>query len=94
MPDHVHVLADLESGTLGSAMQVLKGRTARRINAMCGVTGALWQRGYHERAIRADEELRSIARYVVANPLRAGLVRRMAEYPFWGARWISGTSAA
>ena len=88
MPDHLHVLADLESETLGKAMHALKGGTARRINAACGVTGALWQRGYHEHAIRAEEDLRTVARYVVANPLRAGLVRRLADYPFWGARWI------
>ncbi len=88
MPDHLHVLADLESATLGKAMQMLKGRTARRVNAVCGITGALWQRGYHDHAIRADEDLRVIARYVVANPLRAGLVRRLSDYPFWGARWI------
>jgi REP element-mobilizing transposase RayT len=88
MPDHLHVLVDLESTTRGSAMRLVKGRTARRINAAFGVTGALWQRGYHDHAIRVEEDLISIARYVVANPIRAGLVRRLADYPFWGARWI------
>jgi putative transposase len=88
MPDHFHVLADLRCGTLGTAMRMLKGRTARRINGVCGITGTLWQRGYHDHAIRVEEDLRSIARYVVANPVRAGLVRRLADYPFWGARWI------
>jgi len=88
MPDHLHVLADLKWGTLGNTMRVLKGRTARHMNAAFGISGALWQRGYHDHAIRAEEDLRSIARYVVANPIRAGLVRRLADYPFWGARWI------
>jgi putative transposase len=88
MPDHLHVLADLRFGTLGWAMRTLKGRTARRINAAQGFTERLWQPGYHDRAIRAEDDLRAIARYVVANPLRAGLVRRLADYPFWGARWV------
>jgi putative transposase len=30
----------------------------------------------------------SIARYIVANPLRAGLVERLGDYPHWDAVWL------
>jgi hypothetical protein len=29
-----------------------------------------------------------VARYVVMNPVRAGLVSRVGDYPFWDAAWI------
>ena len=36
----------------------------------------------------ADEDLAGVARYIVANPLRAKLVRALADYPFWDAVWL------
>jgi len=38
--------------------------------------------------LRNDEDLLDVARYVVANPVRAGLVPRVGDYPFWNAVWL------
>jgi putative transposase len=35
--------------------------------------------------------LRNLARYVVANPLRAGLVDSIRDYPHWDAVWLDHT---
>jgi putative transposase len=32
--------------------------------------------------------MRAIARYVVANPLRAGLAGTIGDYPYWDAVWL------
>ena len=48
----------------------------------------VWASAYHDHAIRDDEDLRAVARYIVANPLRAGLVKSVADYPFWDAVWL------
>lgn len=90
MPDHLHWLVKLGSaGTLGKLMQAAKGRTARYLNAAASRTpGRVWQPGYHDHALRKDEEVRAVARYIVANPLRAGLVERIEDYPFWDAIWL------
>ena len=48
-----------------------------------GIT--LWQRYFYEHVGRDDETTEVIAVYVVENPLRAGLVRRIEEYPFIGS---------
>jgi len=32
--------------------------------------------------------LRRVARYVVANPMRAGLVKQIGDYPLWDAIWV------
>jgi hypothetical protein len=46
------------------------------------------QSGCHDRAIRQEENLPSVARYVVSNPVRAGLVVRTGQYPHWDAIWV------
>ena len=38
--------------------------------------------------VRRDEDLRGLARYIVANPLRAQLVQRIGDYPHWDAMWL------
>lgn len=69
-------------------MQRIKGRSAISINRVLGSQGQLWQKGFHDRAIRKEEDLQAIARYVVANPLRAGLVDKIGDYPLWDAIWL------
>ena len=41
--------------------------------------------GYYERVVRANDDAREIARYIVANPVRGGLVKNPAEYPHLGS---------
>ena len=89
MPDHVHWLFALDGvASLSDVVAGLKGRTARAINAARGRSGRIWQPGFHDHAMRADEDLRRSARYIVANPIRAGLVETAAEYAFWDAAWV------
>ncbi len=70
-------------------MQNVKSRSAIALNKASGRSGEkLWQKGFHDHAVRAEEDLASVARYVVANPLRAGLVKRIGDYPLWDAIWL------
>lgn len=50
--------------------------------------GPLWQNGFHDRAIRNESDLLPAARYVIANPIRAGLVSSVCDYPYWNAKWL------
>ncbi|MDP2245097.1 transposase [Pseudomonas sp.] len=88
MPDHLHWLVRLESQSLDELMQGIKGRSARRINHQLTRRGPVWQSGYHDRALRKEEDMQEVARYVVANPLRAGLIERVGDYPLWDAIWL------
>jgi putative transposase len=91
MPDHWHGLIALGSqDSLSMVARRLKGTCARAVNRASGRSGALWTNGFHDHAIRYDEELVGIARYVVLNPVRAGLVERVGLYPFWNAIWLDG----
>ena len=88
MPDHAHLLLQLDSVPLDRVIQRFKSRTAIRLNREIGRTGRFWQPSYFEHAIRAAEDVRDVARYIVANPLRAGLVKRVGDYPYWNATWL------
>jgi putative transposase len=88
MPDHLHWLVELENSTLEDLVLTVKSHTARHVNKSLGRSGRFWQRGFHDRAIRYEEDLETVARYVIANPIRAGLVRRVHDYPLWDAIWV------
>ena len=92
MPDHFHWLVKLQTVDLGKILQQVKCRSAISINRNRGRSGRIWQKGFHDRALRRDEDLKAAARYVIANPLRAGLVDNIGNYPLWDAIWIESSS--
>ncbi len=73
---------------LSSIMRSLKGYSARQIRICTGVYGRIWQTGFHDHAVRWEEDLKSLARYVVGNPIRAGLAETVGDYPHWDAVWF------
>jgi len=88
MPDHLHWLLIPHTRSVSSVIQQLKGRSASRVHKLQDKSGPLWQKGFHDRALRKHEDIQSVARYIVANPLRAGIVRRVGDYPHWDAVWL------
>jgi putative transposase len=82
MPDHLHWLLELRQDSLSRLVGRVKSISAKRIG------GRVWQDGFHDRALRKEDDLLAAARYVVANPLRAGLVERIGNYPHWDALWL------
>ena len=91
MPDHLHWLFQLGTrSSLSGVVGNLKKHTSRKINIITGSVGrAVWQRGFHDHALRDEASVVDAARYIVANPLRAGLVRRVGDYPLWDAMWLN-----
>ena len=60
----------------------------RREQSVIETNEVLWQEGFHDHALRKEEDLVKLARYIVANPLRAGIVSKIADYPLWDAVWL------
>ena len=85
MPDHVHLLVEGSSETsdLRRFVKLAKQRSGAQHALKHG--GALWQEGYHDRVLRAEDDMRLIARYILENPVRAGLVQHATEYAFSGS---------
>jgi putative transposase len=85
MPDHVHVLAEgqRDDAVFPEFVRLWKQATAFHVHKQHGVT--LWQRGYYEHMLRSNESVVYMARYILRNPVRAGLVTHPTEYPWVGS---------
>jgi putative transposase len=85
MPDHVHPL--VEGLYNESDLRVLLAR-ARQYSAFYFKKHhgrRLWQRYGYERVVRGSEDTFAVARYILENPVRAGIVERIEDYPFIGS---------
>ena len=91
MPDHVHWLFELKQGSLSRCLQAFKSRLARAVNVEMQGSGSVWQPGFYDHRVREDDDLLAQARYLVANPIRRGLVSRIEDYPHWWCQWVKGT---
>lgn len=89
MPDHWHGLIELGEGeSLPELMRAFKGNVSRRLRLQWPALGPVWAKSFHDRALRHTEDAFAATRYIVMNPLRAGLAHRAGGYPFWDAVWI------
>lgn len=73
MDNHVHLLIETPKPNLGRGMQRLHGDYARAFNDRYGRTGHLFQGRFHSETIDGDEQLWATVRYIVNNPVKAGL---------------------
>ena len=88
MPDHFHWLVELRRKTLGELMCRIKSRSCVTVNRASQSASRLWQKGYHDRALRQEDDLKAAARYIIKNPIRAQLTTRIGDYPLWDACWF------
>ena len=94
MPDHWHGVIEICDAPLESVMLGFKTVAAHAAHASGVRAGPVWSRSFHDRALRRDDDVVAACRYVVANPLRAGLVDQIGCYPFWDAVWLDSGSVA
>ena len=89
MPDHLHLMVEGSSADarLTEFVRMFKQRSAFHWKRTFG--GELWQRSYFDRVLRSEESTIVVARYVLANPLRAGMVVKVEDYRFLGSLRMS-----
>ena len=85
MPDHVHLFVSAESERADFVAFMKRFKQMTGFAYKKHTTDALWQPGYHERVLRDDEASEAVARYILANPVRAGLATQLGEYPHAGS---------
>lgn len=84
MPDHVHWLMALTGNhELSKVVWSVKSFSAHSINRFLNQSGSIWQAGFHDRAVRDEDAMIDVARYLVANPIRAGLCDDIGMYSHW-----------
>jgi putative transposase len=85
MPDHLHLLTE------GTADDSDCKRFIKAFKQYSGYYysqkfhGTLWQRYGFEHVLRDDEVTIEVAKYILANPVRAGLAATVEEYPYVGS---------
>ncbi|KTD93262.1 transposase [Pseudoalteromonas sp. H71] len=89
MPDHLHWLFQLKECSLANVIKIFKSVTTVKINKLNGTTGKIWQQNYFEHQLRSEKDLINQARYIVANPLRAGVAKNVGQYPYWDCIYLS-----
>jgi putative DNA methylase len=88
MPNHAHILITPHT-ELPAVMRRIKGVSAREANRILNLTGrAFWQPESYDRLVRDEDEFRRTQRYIVMNPVHAGLAANAGEY-MWSSvgRW-------
>jgi len=93
MPNHCHYLLRLVNGGLSAAMRELNGRYALRFNRRHGLTAHVFQNRFGAVLQESSEQLVWTARYVVANPVAAGLCRHPQEWLWSSYRATAGLDA-
>jgi putative transposase len=85
MPDHIHWLIQLNNSetNLSQIVRLVKRSTTHIFKQ--NASGKLWQKGFYDRAIRREQDVAAVARYIVRNPVRAGLVKSVRDYSHWDA---------
>ncbi|CAM3980793.1 MULTISPECIES: REP-associated tyrosine transposase [Pseudoalteromonas] len=87
MPDHFHWLFQLKNKeNLSEVLRRVKGCSS--FNIKNKHTPQVWQQGFYDSLIRNEDHLIAQARYIVATPLRASLVKYIGDYPFWDCIYL------
>lgn len=88
MPDHVHLLIGVIHTNLIDLIGRWKSYTTREIKKK-EIIGTVWQRSFYDHALRKDENIEQVAKYIIQNPVRAGLVNDPEEYLFSWHTWMN-----
>ena len=86
MPNHVHLVITPSEKTaethysLTQIMHNIKRNSAKQANQVLGRTGAFWQHENYDHWVRDQAELERIIKYVLYNPVKAGLVEDWTKW--------------
>ena len=85
MPDHVHLLVEGTADSSDCKQFIARLKQYSGYYYSAAYHEKLWQRYGFEHVLRDDETTMVVAKYILENPIRAGLVNRVEDYPFVGS---------
>lgn len=82
MPNHVHLVFELidKNKSITDLMKSIKRYSARKANEILKTKGRFWQVESFDRLVRDEKELYNIIKYVLLNPVKAGLVENYKDW--------------
>jgi REP-associated tyrosine transposase len=90
MGNHFHLLIETPEPNLALGMRKLNSAYARWFNYRHGRRGPLCEKRYGAVLIERESHLLEVARYIVLNPVRAGLCKRAEDWPWSSYRATAG----
>jgi putative transposase len=85
MPDHAHLLVEGQHDDSDCRRFIARAKQYSGFHYQAAFGRRLWQRYGYEHVLRSSEAAVSVARYILENPVRAGLVVALQDYPFSGS---------
>ncbi|PIR17093.1 MAG: addiction module toxin RelE [Deltaproteobacteria bacterium CG11_big_fil_rev_8_21_14_0_20_49_13] len=82
MPNHFHLLIETGEIPLSKIMQSLQLNYTQYFNRKNKRVGHLFQGRYKAILCQKESYLKELVRYIILNPIRAGLARRLTEWPW------------
>ncbi|MCE1182630.1 MAG: transposase [Rhodocyclales bacterium] len=82
MTNHYHLVIETPEGNLAQGMRQLNGVYTQYINRTHGRVGHVFQGRYKAVLVEKESYLLELARYVVLNPVRAGMVSEVGDWPW------------
>ena len=84
MPDHIHLFVrGSQVFELGPWVGLLKQALAKAAK-LSRAKAQLWEEGFFDHVLRSDESYSQKWNYVRENPVRAGLVKSIDDWPYQG----------
>lgn len=93
MSNHYHLVIETPEGNLSQGMRQLNGVYTQYINHTHSKMGHVFQGRYKAILVEKDSYLLELARYVVLNPVRAGMVKHAGDWPWSSYQTMIGTTA-
>jgi len=94
MDNHYHLIIETPEGNLSKGMRQLNGVYTQAFNKKHKRAGHIFQGRYKAILIQKDSHLLEVCRYVVLNPVRAGIVKRPDEWKWSSYRGTAGQRKA
>jgi putative transposase len=93
MSNHFHLVMPTSLESLSAGMHWLMGTYAQRINRRHNRTGHLFENRFSAWVVRDEEHWLEACRYVLENPVKAGLCESVLDWPWSGGRFLTNYRA-
>ena len=82
MPNHYHLFVQTPDSNISRCMRHIDGVYTQRFNRRHQIDGQLFRGRYKAMLVDADNYLLELVKYIHRNPLRAGIVAKVGDYPW------------
>jgi len=85
MPDHLHLVlaGNNPDSNIKKCLEMFKQKTGFHLSK--SKANVSWQKDYYDHILRSEENLETHIKYILNNPVRAGLSEYWKKYPFKGS---------